>query len=51
MREREERMGVEFWPLPLEKINQAQTDTDSGASEGKFGACIWTDADSGASVQ
>ncbi|MBL6537358.1 hypothetical protein JNG37_01205 [Streptococcus suis] len=51
MKDAVQEEGLEFWPLPLEKAEQAMTDTDSGASEGGFGARVWTDANSGPSVQ
>ncbi|NQG98141.1 hypothetical protein HO675_08620 [Streptococcus suis] len=51
MIEEVQKEKLEFWALPLEKAEQTKTDTDSGASEGGFGARVWTDANSGPSVQ
>ncbi|HEL2057146.1 TPA: hypothetical protein TY768_000307 [Streptococcus suis] len=48
---KEQKDELEFLTFPLEKAEQTKTDTDSGASEGGFGARVWTDANSGPSVQ
>ncbi|HFU4203852.1 TPA: hypothetical protein ACGO8F_001453 [Streptococcus suis] len=51
MKELAQQEEFEFVAIPLEKAEQFKTDTDSGASEGGFGARVWTDANSGPSVQ
>ncbi len=51
MKDTVQKEELEFWAIPLEKAEQIKTDTDSGASEGGFGARVWPDANSGPSVQ